>query len=194
MSCQDFAAALVDERLPRPPGLQAHLEQCAACRSLARLHASATALRLPEPQAPAAIPREAILGEVRRRQHRRRMAASASATAAVAALVLFVAPRVRTPVSDGVEPVVGGPVEGSLRAEQPARTASPGQGSEVVSIGELFGEVHGYTRTRPSIEDEMYLPFGALAVWVRPPDSTALDAEPFQTALAAFHVSKSKSQ
>lgn len=192
MSCHDFAAALVDERLPRPPGLRAHLEQCAACRSLAGLHASATSLRLPEPPAPAAITREAILGEVRRRQHRRRMVASVGATAAVVALVLFVAPRVGAPVSDSVEPGVGGPVEGSLRVEQPQRTVSPEQEGEVVSIGELFREVHGYTRTRPSVEDETYEPFGALAVWVRPPDSTALDAEPFRTALAAFQVPKSQ--
>lgn len=172
MSCQDFAAALVDERLPRPPGLEAHLEQCAACRSLAGLHESAASLRLPEPPVPAAIPREAILGVVRRRQHRRRMVASASATAAVAALVLLVSPHVGTrgPVDEA--PVVGGPTEGYLPVEQPVSTAPRGQGSEVVSIGELFDEVHGYTRTNPSVADETYQPFGALAVWVRPPDST----------------------
>jgi len=175
MSCQDFAAALVDERLPRPPGLQAHLERCASCRALAGLHASATSLRLPVPPAPASIPREAILGEVRRRQHRRRMVASASATAAVAALVLLVSPHTRTPVSIETDPMaVGGPVEGSLQAEPSARTAPQapaGAQGEVVSIAALFDEVHGYTRTQPSVEDEMYRPFGALATWVRLPDS-----------------------
>lgn len=192
MSCQDFAEALVDERLPRPPGLQAHLEQCAACRALAGLHASAASLRLPDPPAPAPIPREAILGEVRRRQHRRRVVASASATAAVVALVLLVSLRVRTPVTVETEPVVGGPVEGSLRAGEPVAEAPVGQGIEVVSLAVLFDEVYGYTRTNPSVEDEAYEPFGALAVWVRPPDVTALDSEPFQTALAAFHVSQSR--
>jgi hypothetical protein len=192
MSCQDFAAALVDERLPRPPGFQAHLEQCAACRALAGLHASATSLRLPDPPVPAPIPREAILGEVRRRQHRRRVVGSVTATAAVVALVLLVAPRGRTPVPIETEPVVGGPLEGSLRAGEPVAEAPVGQGSEVASLGVLFDEVYGYTRTNPSLEDEMYAPFGALAAWVRPPDVTALDAEPFQTALAAFHVSQSR--
>ena len=192
MSCQDFAAALVDERLPRPPGFQAHLEQCAACRALAGLHASATSLRLPDPPAQARIPREAILGEVRRRQHRRRVVGSVTATAAVVALVLLVAPRVRTPESIETGPVVGGPIEGSLRAGEPVGEAPVGQGSEAVSLEVLFDEVHGYTRTNPSVEDAMYEPFGALAAWVRPPDSTALDAEPFQTALAAFHVPKSQ--
>ena len=141
---------------------------------------------------PAPIPREAILGEVRRRQHRRRVVASASATAAVVALVLLVSPRVRTPVPVENEPVVGGPVEGSLRAGEPVAEAPVGQGSEAVSLGVLFDEVYGYTRTNPSVEDEVYEPFGTLAVWVRPPDVTALDSEPFQTALAAFHVSQSR--
>lgn len=192
MSCQDIAAALVDERLPRPPGLQAHLERCAACRALAGLHASASSLRLPDPPAPAPLPREAILGEVRRRQSRRRRVASASAIAAVAALVLLVSPRVRTPVPLETGPVVGGPIEGSPRAGRPVEEARVGQGREVVSLGVLFDEVHGYTRANPSVEDETYQPFGALAAWVRPPDVTALDSEPFQTALAAFHVSRSR--
>ncbi|QRN93630.1 hypothetical protein JRI60_31200 [Archangium violaceum] len=191
MSCQDVTAALLDESLPRPPGFQAHLEQCAGCRALAGLHASAASLRLPEPPAPAPLPREAILGEVRRRQHFRRGVASAAATAAVALLVLLVSPRAVTPVSGEGEPVVGGPLEGSLRVEQPVRTAPAGRG-EVLSLGVLFDQVHGYTRTNPSVEDAMYQPFGTLAVWVRPPDATALDGEPFQTALAAFHVSRSQ--
>jgi hypothetical protein len=148
-------------------------------------------LRLPDPPEPAAIPREAILGEVRRRQHRRRVAASITASAAAVALVLLVSPSVRMPVSVESTPVMGGPLEGSLRIEQPTPAAPAGQG-EVASIGLLFDEVYGYTRTNPSVEDAMYEPFGALAAWVRPPDSTALDAEPFQTALAAFHVPKSQ--
>jgi hypothetical protein len=191
MSCQDIAAALMDERLPRPPGFQAHLARCAGCRALAGLHASATSLHLPDPPAPASIPRDAILGEVRRRQHRRRMMASASATAAVAALVLLVSPRVRTPVPVEVGPAGGSPelympVEPSGLPEQAGQEAGPD------SLGVLFDEVYGYTRTRPSVEDEMYRPFGALTAWVRPPDVTALDSEPFQTALAAFHVSQSR--
>ncbi|KFA91397.1 hypothetical protein [Archangium violaceum] len=190
MSCQDFAEALVDERLPRPPGFQAHLEQCAACRALAGLHASASSLRLPDAPVPARIPREAILGEVRRRQYRRRVVASGAVTAALVALVLLVSPRVRTPVPIETEPVVGGPVEGSLRAGEPVAEVPVGRGSEVVSLAVLVNEVHGYTRTNPSVEDAAYAPFGALAAWVRPPDVTALDSEPFQTALAVLQVSR----
>jgi hypothetical protein len=128
---------------------------------------------------------------VRRRQHRRRLVASASATAAVAALVLLVSPRVRTPVPVDVEPVGGGSTELSVSV---GSSGQPGPYPEagVASLGELFDEVYGYTRTDPSIEDETYRPFGALAAWVRPPDSTALDAEPFQTVLVAFHVPKSR--
>jgi len=190
--CQDIAAALVDERLPRPPGLEEHLRECAACRALAGLHASATSLRLPEAPAPAPLPREAILGEVRRRQHRRRVVGSVTASAAVVALVLLVSPRERTRVPLEIDPVVGGPSEFSLQAEQPRpseRTTVPTQ-EEAGSLAALFGEVHGYTRTDPSLADEMYEPFGALTAWVRPPDSTALDSEPFRTALVAFHVPK----
>ncbi|HYO72406.1 MAG TPA: hypothetical protein VEU33_40675 [Archangium sp.] len=192
MSCQDFAAALVDERLPRPPGFQAHLEQCAACRALADLHASATSLRLPDPPVPAHVSREAILGEVRRRQFRRRMVASGAASAALVALVLLVSPRVRTPVPIETDPVVAGPLEGSLRAGEPVGEAPVGQGSELVSLEVLVDEVHGYTRTNPSVADEAYEPFGALAAWVRPPDVTALDSEPFRTALAVLQVSRSR--
>ncbi|HEX8819677.1 MAG TPA: hypothetical protein VF794_07145 [Archangium sp.] len=169
MSCQDIAAALVDERLPRPPGFEAHLRQCAECRALAGLHASATSLRLPDPPEPAAIPREAILGEVRRRQHRRRMVGSVTATAAVVALVLLVSPRVRTPVP--LDSGVGGPSELSLRAGRPVPSGELTARSETVSLAVLFDEVHGYTRTNPSVQDETYAPFGALAAWVRPPDS-----------------------
>jgi hypothetical protein len=188
MNCQDIAAALVDEHLPRPPGFQAHLESCPECGMLARLHASATSLRFLGPPAPATIPREAILGEVRRRQHRRRLVASVTATAAVVALVLLVSSRVRTPVPVESNPV-GGPTELYLPVEQAGASGQPGHvaEAEVVPLGVLFDEVYGYTRTDPGFEDEMYRPFGALAAWVRPTDSTALDSEPFRTALVAFH-------
>jgi hypothetical protein len=188
--CQDIAAALVDERLPRPSGLEEHLRRCDECRALAGLHASATSLRLPDPPVPARLPREAILGEVRRRQHRRRVVGGVTATAAVVALVLLVSPRVRTPVPLDTDPGVGGPSEFSLQAGQPDAsepTTEPAQ-AETSSLAALFGEVHGYTRTDPSVADEMYAPFGALTAWVRPPDSTALDSEPFRTALVAFHA------
>jgi len=190
--CQDIAAALVDERLPRPPGLEEHLRRCVECRALAGLHASAASLRLPDAPAPAPLPREAILGEVRRRQHRRRVVGSVTATAAVVALVLLASPRVRTPVPVDTEPVVGGPSEFSLQVGQPGSsepTAEPDR-VETSALAELFGEVHGYTRTHPSVADEMYAPFGALTAWVRPPDSMALESEPFRTALVAFHATK----
>ena len=56
----------------------------------------------------------------------------------------------------------------------------------------LVREVDGYTRTRPAVEDRAYAAFGLLATWVRPPESTALDAEPFRSALRVIHPSRSQ--
>ena len=186
MSCHDVAAALVDEHLPPPPGMRAHLEHCSECQGLARLHASARALQLPEPPSPAAFPPEAIRGVVRRRQRRRQWAASAGATAAVALLAVLVStgPEPRATLEDEDTPVMGGPLEGSLQ-RPPERTRT-----QLLSLDALLDEVDGYTRTRPSVEDSTYRAFGSLATWVRPPESTALEAEPFQTVLVAFHVSQ----
>jgi predicted anti-sigma-YlaC factor YlaD len=173
MSCHDVAAALVDESLPRPPDLKAHLERCAECRTLAGLHASASRLSLAEPSASAPLPPEAILGEVRRRQHRRRAVAGAATTAALATLVLLVLPRSSTVSAPG--PVA------------PAEVAALAEESEPVSVGLLLGEVYGYTRANPTVEDETYGAFGALAAWVRPAESTALDSEPFLSVLQPLH-------
>jgi hypothetical protein len=186
MSCQDFAAALVDEQLPRPPGLQAHLEHCADCRALARFHSSARRLRLAEPPLPTALTPEAIRGEVRRRQYRRRWGAGAGATCAAALLAFAVSVRDEAPEHVG-EP--GGPLEGVLRVEPSASTAERRPDAWARGDSELEAlvrEVDGYTRTRPASEDRAYDAFGLLATWVRPPESTALDAEPFRTALQAL--------
>lgn len=193
MSCDDVAAALVDEGLPRPPEFLHHLDGCATCRALAGLHVSALRLRLPTPPTLEPVTREAVLGEVRRRQFRRRVTASVAATAAMALLVWFVSPRVRPALEGETGPVVGGASELFMPVEPSGQPSSAEVArGEPASLGQLFGEVYGYTRTNPSLDDAAYRPFGALAMWVRPPDSTALDAEPFQTALAAFHVSRSR--
>jgi hypothetical protein len=174
MSCHDFAAALVDESLPRPPDLKAHLERCPACRTLAGLHASASQLRLAEPSAVAPLPPEAILGEVRRRQHRRRAVAGVATTAALATLMLMALPR-----APSVSVVAPGPTApGELSA-----TVSQAGEPEPASVGLLLGEVYGYTRANPTLEDEAYGAFGTLAAWVRPAESTALDSEPFVSVL-----------
>ena len=193
MSCHDFAAALLDERMAPPAGLQEHVAHCPECRALAGLHASASALRMVEPAAPAPITTEAILGEVRRRQRRRRQGAVLGAAAAVGLLLLLLPGRVRLPDTGGDSAASAGvAVEGSARILPESSSPSEAPvGQEVASLGELLAEVRGYTRTRPAFADTVYRPFGRLASWVRPPESTALDAEPFQTALAAFALSRS---
>jgi hypothetical protein len=178
MNCHEVAAAIVDEALPRPEGFQAHLDQCAQCRELARLHASASKLRLPGPPELAPIARQSVLGEVRRRQHRRRAFTLAAVTGVVTGLMLVI-PRTQEPVP-------------SLhRAE--AQAVSPESPSEeqveLASLGLLLEEVDGYTRRNPSVQDGTYAPFGALALWVRPPDNIALDDRPFRTALSPLHPS-----
>ncbi|MFY0575402.1 hypothetical protein ACN28S_14465 [Cystobacter fuscus] len=192
MSCQDFAAALVDEQLPRPPGLQAHLEHCADCRALARFHSSAGRLRLAEPPLPPAFTPEAIRGVVRRRQSRRRWVAGAGATCAAALLVFAVSVRDEAP-ERALEP--GVPLEGVLSVEPSAGTGESPPDTWARGDSELEAlvrEVDGYTRTRPAVEDRTYAAFGLLATWVRPPESTALDAEPFRSALRVIHPSRSQ--
>ncbi|MBN1204526.1 MAG: hypothetical protein JXB05_06345 [Myxococcaceae bacterium] len=169
MSCDDVAAAIVDEGLPRPAELQAHLEQCPRCRELARLHAAASKLRLSAPPPLAPVSQQAILGEVRRRHHRRRAAAGAALVSAVAAAVLLVMPPEETTV--------------------PARDTPPEQVVEAPSLELLLEEVEGYAQRDLTFEDETYAPFGALALWVRPSTPSALSERPFRTALAPLHPS-----
>ena len=141
---------------------------------------------------PGRIAREAILGEVRRRQHRRRMVASAGATAAVVALVLLVSPQLGDAGAVETSRWWGVPPRATCPGSRPRGRGREGRGVRSSPSGRCFDEVHGYTRTNPSVADETYRPFGALAAWVRPPDVTALDSEPFQSALAVLQVSQSK--
>jgi hypothetical protein len=184
MSCDDVAAVIVDEGLPRPAEFQAHLEQCPRCRELARLHASASMLRLPGPPPLAPVPRQSILGEVRRRQQRRRAVAGATVVGAVATLVFFVIPRQAptVPVMDtSPESVASGTVEPEMVAPETMAMLS--------SLALLLEEVEGYTQRDLTFDDETYAPFGALPLWVRPPEPIALNDRPFRTALAPLHPS-----
>jgi hypothetical protein len=171
MSCDEVAAAIVDDGLPRPADFQAHLDQCPRCRELARLQASASALRLLGPPPLEPISQQALQGEVRRRQHRRRAVAGAAVVGAVAVLALFIMPRQvpTVPVMDMDMP--------------------PATGLVLPPIDLLIEEVQGYTQRDPTFDDETYAPFGMLAVWVRPPTAVALNDRPFQRALAPLHPS-----
>jgi hypothetical protein len=186
MRCHDAAAALVDARQPRSPELEAHLAGCEDCRTLAALHASASALRLPSPPSLAPVSRDAVLGEVRRRAIRRRGSAGAVASLGLAALVLWLRPA--TP---------GAPVERPFMEEASAPRAELGLSLEddtardVLagrgSLMQLMGEVRGFTRRDLVVHDETYRPFGTLAAWLRPPDSRALETPPFRTAVMPLY-------
>lgn len=184
MSCDDVAAAIVDEGLPRPPEFQAHLEQCPQCRELARLQASASMLSLPVPPPLVPVPRQSILGEVRHRQHRRRAAAGVAVLGAVATLVLFVVTRQAPSV-----PVADVPAERVVSAAVKPEPAAPEPVDMFPSLSLLLDEVEGYTQRDLTFDDETYAPFGALALWVRPPQPIALNDRPFRTALAPLHPS-----
>lgn len=62
-SCAEMEQALLDEALPRPAGLEAHLASCAKCRGLAAAHRGALRLR----GTALARTRGRPLGEVQRR-------------------------------------------------------------------------------------------------------------------------------
>jgi hypothetical protein len=202
MRCHDAAAALVDASQPRSPEVEAHLAGCEDCRTLAALHASASALRLPSPPALPPVSREAVLGEVRRRVLRRRAAAGAVASLGVAALVLWLRPAAP---GRGEGPVEVAELEGAPAprpelglSREPSRdvdalAVSPEDAAALAphagwgSLMNLMGEVRGLTRRDLVVHDETYRPFGMLAAWVRPPDSRALETPPFRTAVMILY-------
>lgn len=199
MRCHDAAATLMEAHAPRAPEgsreLQAHLEGCEECRTLAALHSSATQLCLPTPPALAPISRDAVLGVVRRRVLRRRAAAGAVASLCLAALLLW--PRPPAPVpgqgEDGayhyIEGVPAPWPELGMMARQPPREAFSEEDAasaplvERGSLMQLMDEVRGFTRRDLVVHDETYQPYGTLAAWLRPPDSRALETPPFRTAV-----------
>lgn len=206
MSCHDAAAALMDAGAPRTPeqsrALSAHLEGCEACRALAALHASASALRLPTPPALAPISRDAVLGVVRRRAVRRRAAAGVVASLCLAALLLWPRPPAPVPGQEGddgyhyiegetaLRPELGmarAPREDVFSEEDAASAPLAGQGS----LMQLMGEVRGFTGRDLVVHDETYRPYGTLAAWLRPPDSRALETPPFRTAVHPLYPQES---
>lgn len=169
MSCDDVAAAILDDGLPRPAGFQAHLDQCPRCREFFRLQASASSLKLPMPPPLEPLSPQSIQGVVRRRQQRRRAVAGTAVAGALAALFFAVTPR-EAPVASMKE----APVETVLT---------------LPALDLLADEVASYTQRDPTFDDEIYEPFGMLALWVRPPATTALSDRSFQRALAPLHPS-----
>jgi len=199
MKCQDAVHALLEASPPWPPALGHHLEGCEACRSLAALHVSATGLKGPPVGALPAIAREGVLGEVRRRGGRRRAAWVTAASLAVAALAwgsLSSAPPAERAVArvEGVDTGQAPRPELSLAHAGTAEAAAveAGARAERDALAALVVEVRGYSRRDVVKQDDLYRPFGALVGWVRPPDSRALEAPPFRTALMPITYQESK--
>ncbi|MCP3143320.1 hypothetical protein [Pyxidicoccus xibeiensis] len=200
MRCHDAAAALVEAPARLTPELQAHLAHCEDCRTLAALHASAAALRLPQPPELPTIPREAVLREVRRRVIRRRASAGAVASLGLAALVLWLRPAAapeqdphhyigEAPMPQAELGLTREPREDVLptHLEEDSAAVAVQHAAERGSLMQLMGEVRGFTRRDLVVHDETYRPFGTLAAWLRPPDSRALEAPPFRTAVIPLY-------
>ncbi len=98
--CELVSDALVDPAAPRPPGMQAHLAACPACRRLRDAHRAAERLRPPSARAGRAIGMEQVLARVRRRR-RSRAVAGAAAAAAVALVLAVRSPHEAPPRASG---------------------------------------------------------------------------------------------
>ncbi|MFY1829789.1 hypothetical protein ACN47A_27985 [Myxococcus fulvus] len=189
MRCHDVAPILLESSPPGTPEVRAHLEGCEECRTLAAVHASASRLRLPVTPPLPPVTREAVLGEVRRREVRRRVVAGVVASCCVLALTWLTRPEPPVPhVSEDAYVQVH---DTAPRSELELRRADTEAEVEPealaqwgrASLSDLFTEVRGYTRRDAVYRDDLYRPFGAMAAWLRPPDSRALEAPPFRTAI-----------
>ncbi len=153
--CNRVVEAILDEAAPRPPGMEAHLGACAACRELRDAHAAA--LLLGGIAGPAAAPVDAA-SVVRRARRRRRVRAGAAAVLVAVALALWL-PRLAWRGPDRVAP-----------------------GADF-SLAALSSEVWSYTQRDVAREDPVLLAFGELPRWLAPPPSRALDSPPFARPL-----------
>jgi hypothetical protein len=103
---------------------------------------------------------------------------------AVATLVLFVVPGQAPTV-----PVAEVPLERVVSEAVKPEPATLEPADIWPSLALLVDEVESYTQRDLTFNDETYAPFGALALWVRPPEPIALNDRPFRTALAPLHPS-----
>jgi hypothetical protein len=103
---------------------------------------------------------------------------------AVATVVFFVMPRQAPTV-----PVVDMPRERVVAEMPEPEPVAPETMAMLSSLSLLFDEVEGYTQRDLTFDDKTYAPFGALALWVRPPEPIALNDRPFRAALAPLHPS-----
>ncbi|MFY2558046.1 hypothetical protein ACN469_10480 [Corallococcus terminator] len=204
MRCHDVATILLESAPPWAPEARAHLEGCEDCRALAAGHASASALRLPQPPPLAPVPREAVLCVVRRRKVRRRVVAGAAASCCVVLLTWLSSsespspesPALQSEYAEVFEPGTAPHPELGLRRAEGMDDVDLGAVARLVreergSLSWLVTEVRGYSRRDVVARDDTYKPFGTMAAWLRPPDSRALETPPFRTAVLSFDSQES---
>jgi hypothetical protein len=103
---------------------------------------------------------------------------------AVATLLFFVMPRQAPTVH-----VTDMPPQRVVAEMPEPETVAPETMAMLSSLSLLLDGVEGYTQRDLTFDDETYAPFGALALWVRPPEPIALNDRPFRAALAPLHPS-----
>ena len=149
-ACEAVQNALLDEGLPRPDGLEAHVASCQACRALASAHRSALRLR----GATLTQPRRRPIVEVQRR------------AGIVAGLVLALGGGVGWYQLEfgGPRPA---PAPLKLELALPALDASPPDG-DLFALAELQASVSADLRRDPREDEAAVRAFGALPRWTAP--------------------------
>lgn len=162
--CEDLQPALIDESLPRPAGLEAHLASCDDCRALSSAHRGALRLR----GATLTLPRRRPLAEVQRR------------AGIVAALVLavgggvgwyqleFGAPAPGPAMKQERAFVVSPEFPMALEAGLPASIPAEEPQGELFALVELQGSISLQLRRDPRDDEAAVRAFGALPRWTAP--------------------------
>ncbi len=154
-ACESYTESLLDERLPRRPGLEAHLAGCEKCRSLQAGHRSAKALVGVVPAGAPRVPRRAVVTRL--------ALAAALGSLGVGYLVLRPAAPVQlahqaapvriAPERESPEAVATGPGEGSLsRAAEPSLAALRVTPDGWQELAELTAFARRAARTNPSAD------------------------------------------
>jgi hypothetical protein len=179
VSCSEVEEALIDEAMPRPPGFEAHLRDCASCRGFRKTQAGALLLRGAAPvvarrEVPAwfSLDSWAVRG-------------AAAAVACGAALLFWggalLAPPVLTeapppPAKVAEAPDVHVRVKVSSPTELPVELEAPpvdgplsaADAAQLRALASLSDGVVAVAHRELVARDELYRPFGSLALWVAP--------------------------
>lgn len=156
MNCELAEAALLDEALPRPDGLEAHLASCPHCQAVGRAHRSALRLR----------------GQSLSRTHRRPLAEVRRRAGVVFGLLLAVGGGVGWYELERAEvPAVAVAPTPVAPLEQPAMQVVAEEAAphpELLALAALAAQVATDTAREPRDDALLKKVFGALPRWTAP--------------------------